>query len=189
MNLNNLRDKAYKAACEHGFHDKQISDEHCLMLVITELSEAIEADRRVYWANVDAFKRRFALTVDKPRTKAFEEAFEVFIKDTVEDELSDACIRLLDLAGLRGIDFLGCKKFEMLLSYIETDTKDSYSLTEVIFAICKVITHGDAIDKIVRTALGLIIAICYIYNINIEWHIEQKMMYNSLRKRLHGKNY
>lgn len=189
MNLNNLRNKAYKAACEHGFHDKQISDEHCLMLVITELSEAIEADRKACRANIDAFKRRFALTVDKPSTEAFKEAFEVFIKDTVEDELSDACIRLLSLAGLRGTDLSKCKKFEMLFSYIETDDEDPYSLTEAIFTTCKVITRGDAIDKTIRTALSRIIAICHMRGIDIEWHIEQKMMYNSFRERLHGKNY
>lgn len=46
MNLNELRDKAYRIACDHGFHDKELSNEHCLMLVITELSEAVEADRK-----------------------------------------------------------------------------------------------------------------------------------------------
>lgn len=25
MNLNELRDKAYKTACEHGFHDQELS--------------------------------------------------------------------------------------------------------------------------------------------------------------------
>ena len=43
MNLNELRDKAYKIACEHGFHDKKYSNEHWLMLVITEISESIVA--------------------------------------------------------------------------------------------------------------------------------------------------
>ena len=45
INLNKWRDRAYKTACEHGFHDKELSNEHCLMLVITELSEAVEAER------------------------------------------------------------------------------------------------------------------------------------------------
>ena len=30
MNLNELRDKAYRTACEHGFHDKELSNEHKL---------------------------------------------------------------------------------------------------------------------------------------------------------------
>ena len=46
MNLNELRDKAYKNACEHGFHDQELSNEHCLCLIISELMEAVEADRK-----------------------------------------------------------------------------------------------------------------------------------------------
>lgn len=46
INLNELRDRTYKTACEHGFHDKDLSNEHCLCLVISELMEAVEADRK-----------------------------------------------------------------------------------------------------------------------------------------------
>lgn len=28
INLNELRNIAYKTACEHGFHDKRLSEEH-----------------------------------------------------------------------------------------------------------------------------------------------------------------
>ena len=45
MNLNELRDKAYKIACEHGFHDTELSNKHFLCLIISELMEAVEADR------------------------------------------------------------------------------------------------------------------------------------------------
>lgn len=34
INLNELRDRAYKTACEHGFHDEELSNKHCLCLVI-----------------------------------------------------------------------------------------------------------------------------------------------------------
>ena len=43
INLNELRDRSYKTACDHGFHDKRLSEEHCLCLVISELMEAVEA--------------------------------------------------------------------------------------------------------------------------------------------------
>ena len=46
MNLNELRDKAYQCAIAHGWHDKELSNEHCLCLVISELMEAVEADRK-----------------------------------------------------------------------------------------------------------------------------------------------
>lgn len=58
MNLNELRDKAYKTACEHGFHDQELSNNHFLCLVISELMEAVEADRKGRRANVDRYIRR-----------------------------------------------------------------------------------------------------------------------------------
>lgn len=54
MNLNELRDRAYKTACDHGFHDEELSNEHCLCLVISELMEAVEADRKGKRFNKDA---------------------------------------------------------------------------------------------------------------------------------------
>ena len=102
IDFNALRDRAYKCACAHGFHNTELINEHFLCLVISELMEAVEADRK---------NRRF----DKEKHKLGEYAecqgwltteekfinvFNRYIKDTVEDELSDAVIRLLDLAGL-----------------------------------------------------------------------------------------
>lgn len=46
MNLNELRDKAYSNAVVHGWHEDNLSDEHFLCLVISELMEAVEADRK-----------------------------------------------------------------------------------------------------------------------------------------------
>ena len=54
MNLNELRDKAYKTACEHGFHDQELSNNHFLCLVISELMEAVEADRKGRRAKIDS---------------------------------------------------------------------------------------------------------------------------------------
>lgn len=46
MNLNQLRDKAYQCAVAHGWHEENLSDEHFLCLVISELMKAVEADRK-----------------------------------------------------------------------------------------------------------------------------------------------
>ena len=105
IDLNALRDRAYKTACEHGFHDQELSNEHCLCLVISELMEAVEADRkRKYFKEKIMFERDFnlysALVEENVR---YRNAFEKHIKDTVGAELADAVIRLFALAGLRGI--------------------------------------------------------------------------------------
>lgn len=102
MNLNELRDRAYKTACNHGFHDEELSNEHCLCLVISELMEAVEADRNNKYADRKSFKDYYE--DEEPHYNAdFKYSFEKYIKDCVEDEFADACIRLLDLAGLRNI--------------------------------------------------------------------------------------
>lgn len=43
MDLNKSRDEVYANTVARGFWDKPLSDSHCLMLVITELSEVAEA--------------------------------------------------------------------------------------------------------------------------------------------------
>ena len=46
MNYNELAEKAHSNAVKHGFWDKKFNNEHYLMLVITEIAEMVEADRR-----------------------------------------------------------------------------------------------------------------------------------------------
>ena len=60
IDFNALRDRSYKCACDHGFHDTDLSNGHLLMLVITELSEAVEADRKgKYFKGISTFEREF----------------------------------------------------------------------------------------------------------------------------------
>ena len=186
MNLNALKDKAYKLACERGFHDKELSNDHCLMLVITELSEAIEADRKGKYITSEDVK--IYLSLQKERFCA--DVYDNCIKGSVDEELSDACIRLLDLAGLRNIDLGdGDEGWNDIVSLIRPDVKNAYSFPELMFALCEITNSYDDIDDIICSMLVLIRVICYAYNIDIEWHIEQKMRYNSLREKMHGKKY
>ena len=54
--LNELKDRAYKNAVAHGWHEENLSNEHFLCLVISELMEAVEADRSEKHANRDIFE-------------------------------------------------------------------------------------------------------------------------------------
>lgn len=108
VDFNLLRDKAYKIAKDKGFHDENYSDEHYLVLVISELSEALEAYRsgRCLYENRDVYneyKERIKNSIDKNITFAFDFIYGNKIKDTFEDELADTVIRLLDLAGYKKI--------------------------------------------------------------------------------------
>lgn len=54
---NELRDRAYKCACDHGFHDKEYPTEHWFMLIITEIAEAVNADREEKYSDIIHLKK------------------------------------------------------------------------------------------------------------------------------------
>lgn len=178
MNLNKLRDKAYQCAVAHGWHDENLSNEHFLCLVISELMEAVEADRKGMHANRANFE--YYMKQRKRDDGEFMYAFKQDIKDSVEDELADACIRMLDLAGLRGYDL---DSFD----YEGSDTEDysDMTFTESMFRICVYVTDNFYRDEL-YILLNEIFAFCRDRNIDIFWHIKQKMKYNELRPYKHG---
>lgn len=178
MNLNKLRDKAYQCAVAHGWHEENLSDEHFLCLVISELMEAVEADRKGMHANRANFE--YCMKQRKRDDGEFMYAFKQDIKDSVEDELADACIRMLDLAGLRGYDL---DSFD----YEGSDTEDysDMSFTESMFRICVYVTDNFYRDE-PFILLNEIFAFCHDRNIDIFWYIKQKMKYNELRPYKHG---
>ena len=173
MNLNKLRDKAYQCAVTHGWHEENLSDEHFLCLVISELMEAVEADRKGMHANRANFE--YYMKQRKRDDGEFMYALTHGIKDSVEDERADACIRLLDLAGLRGYDL---DSFD----YEGSDTEDysEMSFTEAMFRICVYVTDNFYRDE-PFILLNEIFAFCRDRNIDIFWHINQKMKYNELK--------
>lgn len=89
-----------------GFWDKERNVGEALMLVTSELGEAMDAHQNSHFADWDAFKKDMSrfLEVDDRETACFAEAFKLNIKDSFEDEVADAIIRLLDLCGGLGID-------------------------------------------------------------------------------------
>ena len=136
VNLNELRDKAYQCAVVHGWHEENLSDEHFLCLVISELMEAVEADRKGSHADFEAFNKYYN-RID------FKENFERQIKGTVEEELADTCIRLLDLAGLRNVD-LG----EVTLDELKhSEGFFDWTFTESMFFLVCNLTNTDFIES------------------------------------------
>ena len=193
MSLNELRNKAYRNAVTHGFHDKELSNEHCLCLIISELMEAVKADRKGRFAKVPVDKKG---TIFDERTfhyqnKYFAENFETYIKDCVEDELADACIRLLDLAGLRNISI---DDFPKEAIYGASESCVGETFTESIYAISTLpiryfYEYNYSFESQIGHMLLSIFGLAKHMNIDLIWHVEQKMRYNELRPKLNEKKY
>lgn len=177
--------QVYKIACEHGFHKEELSVEHCLMFVITEIAEAVEADRKDIHADVLGFEERTRVHPD------FTERFEAYIKDSFEDELADIYIRLCDTAGMLGIEF------EQNIIVLDMNIRFYYylkkkKLTEKMYFLIDMLTD-DKEDYVPLEKIGD--GLCFIewlakdYDIDLAWHVEQKMKYNETRAKLHGKKY
>ena len=194
--LNSLRDRAYQIAKSHGFHEKEQSDETYLMLIITEIAEAVNADRKGEHASLRLFEewekglndwsarhhKDFRKCTDYP--SEFEAAFRV-IKDSVEDELADVAIRLLDFAGAREYD-INIESFKQYYPHV----RERYTFAENCFQITSYLTT-DSIDVrgTVNMCLWDIISLCGIYSIDLFKFIDLKMKYNELRPYKNGKEY
>lgn len=193
IDLNALRDRAYKIACEHGFHDEELSNEHCFCLVISELMEAVEADRKNRHFDKEKYKIGEYAECQGWLTneEKFINVFNRYIKDTIEDELADAVIRLLDLSGLRGITI---EDFTEEMLYEAAERCNGKSFTESIYAISTIPVRCEykydyLLERQLDSMLLAIFGLAKHLEIDLLWHIKQKMMYNKFRNKMHGKKY
>lgn len=338
MNLNELRDLAYKTACEHGFHDTELSNEHHLCLVISELMEAVQADRngryhytkKFYnpkieieeWKPITGYEEDYEVSnlgrvrskdmlvwggksyyqkkgkilkpglggtgyytvslrgkthkvaclvanaflikesdsdyvnhIDGDKTNdnvanleyvspssnskhasitglhtykgklSYEKKVEIAFlhkhglayttihknndygvsksaiqricneyekyTDSVEFELADAVIRLLDLCGLRKIDI---KEFSEEEIDDLSESCNGETFTESIYAISTIpiryeYEYGSSFEEQLNCMLLAIFGLAKHLNMDLLWHVNQKMLYNELRPMLNGKRY
>lgn len=190
IKLNKWRDRAYKTACEHGFHDEELSNKHHLCLVTSELMEAVEADRKGKRADRQSFKSSYE--DEEPHDDVnFKYCFEKYIKDTLPDELADAAIRLLDLCGLRKIDI---EDFTEEMLYEAEESCEDETFTESIYAISTIpiryaYEYDYPLEKQLNSMLLAIFGLANHLDIDLTWHINQKMRYNELRENKNGKKY
>ena len=174
MNYNELAKQAHDNALKHGWWEKHLSNEHCLMLVITEVAEAVEADRERRKADIQAFNRMANKQI----------AFERYIKNTKEDELADIAIRLFDLAGALGLDFGKMNPCRYHRAF------DHFTFTDNAFALCKGLGRDIiAVEKRILFGLDHVYGWAEALNVDLPFFIREKMRYNVMRPYKHGKAY
>jgi NTP pyrophosphatase (non-canonical NTP hydrolase) len=105
MDIKEVSQRIYENNVAKGFWDEKRNIGEMLMLVVSELSEGLEADRKKRFADVALFKDWMKASEGMEYDQQyFKTCFEKTIKDTFEDEIADAVIRLFDIAYGLGID-------------------------------------------------------------------------------------
>jgi len=191
-NLNELSKEVHKNAVGKGFWDTHKSSFHCIMLAITELSEAIEADRKNKHSDILKFEEEIEIDhvfkIGKVYDSMFKNAFEEYIKGSVEEEIADAFIRLLDLAGERDMKLFVETK---IIKEFKIGTH-GWSFCELIYFICKGLLDSaqyTSRQESIRLTLTRLYVISDLLSFDLDKHVEYKMQYNSTRERMHGKLY
>lgn len=187
--LNRYAKDCHQRAVAKGFWAEKHTYYHHLMLVISELSEAIEADRLGKWAKLD---HDTIDTLQRIEGAIYAQEFLRLVKDSVEDEIADAVIRLLDLLGclLDGRELQARKVNRVNSVYGEDDIPPM--LTDALIPIVATLCEADADCD---TTTGILYAIksleqlCDHLGIDLMAHIELKLKYNETRPALHGKKY
>lgn len=178
----------HERAVGKGFWDEQHPNSHYLVLADGELSEAVEADRIGRWAKLTPEAEKNLRVVSGAK---FAQAFLWLVKDTVEDELADAVIRLADLYGrlLEEKPRLQNKRLED--EYVpRAEELAEWPLTKAVYrAKCILFDCGWADNSTIRRAVLLIKTYASAIGIDLMTHIELKLKYNATRPALHGKKY
>ena len=161
----------YETAVVHGWHEEKHSPEHYLGLVMTEVAEAVEADRK---------SRRSNAKICYAKGNLFVDWYNGNVKNSIEEEFADIVIRLLDMAvDLYGENF----RFEPSPGIHYEPRKDILFIESAWNLVRYVV--GEDMNEI-SDSIVFVYKWATLLGIDLDQHIEWKMRYNSLREYKHG---
>lgn len=189
--LKQLMTKAYENAKAKGFYEPDLDINKALMLIITEMSEAIQASRHDRHGSIEGYNTY--LEVSDEHT-AYEESLE----GTVESEFADIAIRIMSLLGWYDSQKVICLMNDTEIRKTEEYHKvefehGNYSLPDAMYLIITRMTYfpfscSPAWMNTLRLQeiLVMVFALVHIEGIDLVEHIKLKMQYNESRPYLHG---
>ena len=170
--LAKLQQRIWDVATAHGWHENPISTAQYFGLIMTEMAEAVEADRN---------GRRFKMTSAPPEDlQWFKGWYQEWVKGTIEEEFADVVIRVLDMAQeVHGdkMRWLGYYPYGQVYQENESFIENAwYFIREVLN--WGTMNISDCVSFMFDWAQHL--------GIDLWQHIEWKMKYNELRPYKHG---
>ncbi len=184
--LKGVQQLVFEIATKHGWHEKPIPLTQYLGLIMTEIAEAVEADRNGRYADVETFNKRMAFvdrcfahcnTIHK---LCFKYMYKRYIKGSIEEEFADVVIRLLDMAqGLYGEYMKWSCTYPNIYEYNESD-----SFIETAWYFVRGTLNNEMVS--ISNSVAYMFAWAEHLGIDLWQQIELKIQYNDLRPYKHG---
>lgn len=197
--LASLAEDSFKNADKHGFYTENTEIETALMLIITEMAEVVQADRKNRHGSIEDYESEIQMGRD------ISTAYKNALEGTVESEFADIAIRILSLLG-----WMNSKTSIKLKS--DYRLADKYEVTKIQCRVQNIINKGSIAKDLYRLnrdfgnfvdnescswfvsdtlqdILMRVFAIAHNNNIDLMEHIKLKMKYNESRPYLHGCKY
>jgi hypothetical protein len=198
--LKKLSKEIYESNKAKGFWSAHRSSSELLVLILSEMFEALEAERKSKYA--DKVKECFDLL----DTEGFKDFFAEHVKDSFEDELADTVIRILDMSGAKDIEINNMYLAPTLRSWsrehqtIGIMDREFYSLQSCVlefsFLINQILqkeletTYPEIeLAKGANKMLLFVLALAKHFRVNVWDHVTLKLAYNATRAFKHGKKY
>jgi len=184
------RDRCHALAREKGWHDEEHSNAHLLMLVVTEVAEAVEAFR----------ERGLEAWVECPRCGyEWDARFGCLADHCIDNrppplstmpkpcgaasELADVAIRVLDIAGLRGVPVGGVLRPQSMPADLRDEPGEFVS---GCMAVVRELAQYASLRIIVTRALESVVLLSKRHGIDLAVAIEQKASHHATRPYRHG---
>jgi NTP pyrophosphatase (non-canonical NTP hydrolase) len=191
-------EQCYSTSASKGFWDQREtrSKGEMVMLMVSELGECLEAHRESR-----LFDYRKVKTADGLNTVSYsleeitlwKTLYTQAVKGTIEEELADVVIRILDYVHGWNITVIP-REYRK-----ESTGNFGHDLLRINWYMLQAFhddqeAHGVKLNPMSGNkdwgyVLAAIEAFATWYNIDLETHIQWKMRYNSTREKLHGKAY
>ena len=177
--LAKLQQRIWDVATAHGWHEQPISTAQYCGLIMTEMAEAVEADRNSRRSMDAEFKSVLTFEAANKDT-CFKACYKYYIKGSIEEEFADVVIRVLDMAQeVHGdkMRWLGYYPYGQVYQENESFIENAwYFIREVLN--WGTMNISDCVSFMFDWAQHL--------GIDLWQHIEWKMKYNELRPYKHG---
>ena len=189
--LASLAGDAFENAYKHGFYTESTEIETALMLIITEMAEAVQADRHNRHGSIEDYESEIQMGRDIPT------AYKNSLEGTVESEFADIAIRILSLLGWMNSkspikinsNSVLADEYEIGRIHRSNIAADLYRLNGKFSSFIDNESSYWFVSKNLQNILMRTFAIAHNHNIDLMEHIKLKMQYNESRPYLHGCKY